>query len=180
MRSILYLLCVVFSVLTVGACSTQASVTPTVTSEAKLPSGFILTTSPDHTFRLAYPAAWQAQTDSQDVFTGPTGQYFEANNDGPPVGTTDLRQLVTTYCNGVQPDLAVSLVQTTSVQLGGRDWTQGDCDAGKSSVTTMVVVEVVLYKGSLFKITYGSPAASFGSDYTRYFALMEQSFHFLL
>lgn len=180
MRNILLLLCVLLSALAMGACSASARVTPTATSRATLPPGFVLTTSPDHTFRLAYPAGWQTQTSSQDVFTGPTGQYFEATNDGPLAGAADMRQLVTGYCNGVSPDMAINLVQTTTVRLGGQNWTRGNCDAGKATVTLAVIVEVVIYKGLVFVIEYGSPVASFASDQTSYYALMEQSFHFLM
>jgi hypothetical protein len=136
-------------------------------------------TSPAHTYHISYPTGWQEQTadgDAEQVtFTGPNDQSFEVSDTtGIPQGS--LADLVNAYCNAV--GVTPVTVQTTTIRLAGQTWTKGDCGAGITPSSDLVV-EVVTYKGAVYQIDYSSSHASFQGDTATYYLPMEQSFQFL-
>lgn len=165
------------SLLTLAACGSTS--TPASSPHfSPVPAGFVLFTSPDHTYHIAYPSEWQTQRGTTVAFLGSTGQYFEVAHDGKPGGSTDLDQIVDELCQRIQPDVATSPVQTSVVRLAGQAWRRGDCDAGTQS-TVELIVEAVISHGDVYHLAYVSSLAQFQRDEAAYYARMEQSFTFL-
>ncbi|HLV97797.1 MAG TPA: hypothetical protein VKT82_03880 [Ktedonobacterales bacterium] len=136
-------------------------------------------TSPDHKYQISYPIGWQQQTadgnPAKSSFTGPGNQNFEVtDNAGIPGGSP--ASYVNGYCNAIA--MIAGNIQTTTVTIAGQTWTKGNCDAGTNS-STVLIVEVVIYKGAVYQIDYGSSAANEQADDATYYAPMEQSFKFL-
>lgn len=165
------------SLLALAACGDE-STTASFPHSSPVPAGFVLFTSPDQTYRIAYPSGWQLKTGATVAFLGPTGQYFEVATTGHPAGSSDLIEIVNELCQQIQPDVAASPVQTSVVQLAGQQWTRGDCDAGTQS-TVELIVEAVLYQAAVYHLAYISSLAQFQHDDEVFYALMEQSFTFL-
>jgi len=183
------------SLLALAACSgapaTQSSSTthptPTATTAAEVApthtpiAGFTVYASPDHTYQIAYPGGWQQQTadgnPGKSGFTGPSGQYFEVTDNASKPGG-DPAQLITDYCQAVQPGQADGQVKGTPVVLDGQAWLKAQCGA-EAQPSTILIVEVVTYKGAVYQIDYSSPAATFQADFDAYYSPMEQSFQFL-
>jgi len=155
------------------------TVTPTPTPAP--PAGFVLYTSANHTFQIAYPSGWQvASTSGSNAtvsFTGP-GQIFEVSALGHNPGGS-LADVVNSFCQARQPGVAVNPVKTSTVNLGGQSWTRANCDAGAQSPAIELVVEVALYEGTVYQMDYTSPVVEFARDNKAFYAVMEQSFRFL-
>ena len=187
----LALVCVLLLVLAACGGTTAASPSPTATPPAnpspttqptKTPAAnFTVYTSPDHTYRVSYPTGWQEQTvegnSGKVSFTGPDNQEFEVNDHASTPGG-DPAQLITDYCQAVQPDQAASHVVGTPVVLDGQTWLKAQCGAA-AQPATILIVEVVTYKGAVYQIDYAAPGASFQADDTTFYTPMEQSFQFL-
>jgi hypothetical protein len=154
---------------------TAAPAVPTPT----LPPGFVLYTSADHTYSIAYPANWQPLSQigiSHTIsFTGPN-QVFEVSELGPGA---DPAQAVNAYCQAMQAGVAPNPVRTKKVILDGQSWTRANCDAGAQSPAITLIVEAVLYHGAAYQIDYTSPIVAFARDDAAYYAPMERSFRFL-
>ncbi len=161
--------------------ATQAA-NPSPTAAQPTPVfGFIAYTSPDHKYSIVYPPGWQEQTADGNPgkvsFTGPNNQVFEVNdNAGTPGG--DPAQLITEYCQAIQPGQAAIPVVGTPAVLDGQTWLKAQCGAAAQS-STVLIVEVVTYKGAVYQIDYSSPGASFQADDTTFYGPMEQNFQFL-
>ncbi|HLV99395.1 MAG TPA: hypothetical protein VKT82_12035 [Ktedonobacterales bacterium] len=163
----------------------QPTPTPTISVQSTTTnppaSGFTVYTSPDNKYHISYPPGWQAQTADGNPgkvgFTGPNSQYFEISDDaGTPGG--DPAQLITDYCQAVQPGQADGQVTGTPVVLDGQTWFKAECGAD-AQPANVLIVEVVTYQDAVYQIDYSSPAASFQADDTTYYVPMEQSFQFL-
>jgi hypothetical protein len=165
------------SLLVVAACS-SSSTTASSPLSSPVPAGFVLFTSPDHTYHITYPAGWHRQQGTSVAFLGPTGQYFEVAHGGQPAASTNLIGIVNEVCQQIQPDIAASPVQTSVARLAGQQWTRSDCDAGTQS-TVELIVEAAFYHGDLYHLAYVSPLAQFPRDDAAYYAKMEQSLTFL-
>jgi hypothetical protein len=166
-----------------GAKASPTATPPTVeyTPTNTPATGFTFYTSPDHKYKLSYPTGWQEQTadgnPGKASFSGPDSQYFEvSDNAGIPGG--DPAQLVTDYCQAVQPGQDSGQVVGTPVVLAGQTWFKAQCGADAQPPYPLIV-EVVTYQGAVFQIDYSSPAASFQTDDTAFYTSMEQSFQFL-
>jgi hypothetical protein len=178
----LALVCVPLLVLAACGNTTAASPSPTATQPTQTPAtSFTVYTSPDHTYRISYPTGWQEQTvdgnPGKVSFTGPNSQEFEVNDNASTPGG-DPAQLITEYCQAVQPGQAASQVVGTPVVLGGQTWLKAQCGAA-AQPSTVLIVEVVTYKGAVYQIDYASSGASFQADDTTFYMPMEQSFQFL-
>ena len=137
-------------------------------------SGYTAFTSPDHSFCLVYPNGWQvasALKGSGAQLSGPAHQVFTVANIGAFSAT--LQDYDIGFCNS----LGGKSSEMVSVTIQGQAWTQIHCatDAGNGRV----IIEAVIYKGSLYHMSYGSPVASFQSDLSQFFTPMEQSFRFI-
>lgn len=175
--------------LALAACgSTTSGSSPTTTPTAAQPTptntpsnGVTVYTSPDHKYQISYPTGWKEQTadgnPGKASFTGPNNQYFEVS-DNAGIPGSDPAQLITGYCQAVQPGQASGQVTGTPVVLGGQTWLKAQCGAA-AQPTNVLIVEVVNYKGTVYQIDYASPGASFQADDSTYYGPMEQSFQFL-
>jgi hypothetical protein len=188
MRNRVYLALVCVPLLALAACSnggnaTNASSTSTAAPQSTVTSASGLTayTSPDHKYRLSYPSGWQVQTadgnPGKASFMGPNNQYFEVSDDASIPGA-ELDQLITQYCQAVQPGQAASHVVGITVTLGGQTWFKAPCSADAQPASELIV-EVTTYKGSVYQLDYSSPGPSFLSDDSTFYTPMEQSFQFL-
>lgn len=157
--------------------TTAAGVTPTNTSS----SGLTIYTSPDNTYKISYPTGWQVQTASGEPggvgFSGTSGQFFEVKETAATSGF-DPAQYVTDYCQSINVGQNIGQTTGSPVVLGGQTWFKAECGAD-AQPTTVVIVEVVTYKGALYQIDYSSSAAAFQADFNTYYGPMEQSFQFL-
>ncbi len=168
-----------------GSTPVGASSTPTPPNAAQPTNtpanGLTVYTSPDHTYQISYPTGWQEQTadgnPGKASFTGPDNQYFEVSDNASTPGG-DPAQLITDYCQAVQPGQAASQVMGTPVVLGGQTWLKAQCGA-EAQPATVLIVEVVTYKGAVYQMDYSSPGASFQANDNAFYMPMEQSFQFL-
>lgn len=155
------------------------TITPTPT--LSLPAGFVLYTSADAAYQIAYPSGWQVASTAGSTatvsFTG-LGQIFEISELGHNPGGSPA-DVVNGFCQARQPGVAVSPVKTSTVNLGGQSWTRANCDAGAQSPAIELVVEVVFYQGAAYQMDYTSPVVEFARDNKSFYAAMEQSFRFL-
>jgi hypothetical protein len=182
----LFLVCVPLLVL--AACggtgtatpAPTATPTPTTPTVYKTPAaGMTVYTSPDHKYQLSYPTGWQVSVADGNPgkvdFSGPN-QNFEVSDDASTSPGGDPAQLVTDYCNAIGQ--STSQARGTPVVLAGQSWFKAQC-GDDAQPSEPLIVEVVTYQGAVYQIDYSSPAASFQSDDTSYYAPMEQSFQFL-
>jgi len=189
MRNHICLVLVCAALLVLAACGgtgtanpvPTATPTPTTPTVKKTPAtGMTVYISPDHTYQLSYPTGWQVQVADGNPgkvdFSGPN-QNFEVSDDASTTPGGDPAQLITDYCNAIGQSTS-QVVTGTPVVLAGQTWFKAECgDAAQPSEP--LFVEVVTYRGAVYQIDYSSPAASFQSDDTTYYAPMEQSFQFL-
>jgi hypothetical protein len=144
------------------------------TPTPSIPAGFKKFTG--STFSIAYPSDWKpvgdAQGTSGEEFTSDSGQVFQVTiSAGARSGQEDLFN--TGFCSVVGN---ASDATPAAVTIGGQQWHQLDCGE-KSSLHA--VVESLVYKGTLFSLSYLSPITTFDSDKTQFYTPMEQSFAFL-
>jgi serine/threonine protein kinase len=143
--------------------------TPTAT-----PSSLLSFTNSDQTFKISYPRGWTQQPPSTGTgveFDGPGDASFTVANQGDIL--SDAGSAVDLFCTLI----AGSAGAQQSIMVSGQRWVQETC--GTSPDGFQVVVEVAVYKGSLFMIVYQARPGDFASAQATYFAPMEQSFTFL-
>ncbi len=158
---------------------------PTATQSTQTPAaGFTVYTSSNHTYSISYPTGWQAQTADGNpgkiTFTGPNNQEFDITDHYGTSGGGQ-QQLATEVCQTMadpgKPQTPGPVIGTI-VELGGQSWFKASCSAD-AQPSTVLIVEVVTYKGANYVIDYTSPGASFNADDTTYYEPMQQSFQFL-
>jgi uncharacterized membrane protein len=154
----------------VGGGSNGAAATPT----PGVPAGFQQFIG--NTFSIVYPDNWMRSGDPQGVdgqdFTGPAAQTFEISIYAHTGTSDEIPLLLTTLCTA----LGNATVTPTTVTIGGQQWQQEDCGSGSS---LHAVSEAIVYKGSLYQITYGGLVTTYANDKAQFFSVMERSFTFL-
>jgi hypothetical protein len=142
------------------------------------PSGFAYYVNSAQTYQIAYPSGWTILNGkTQTQFTGGS-QLFAVSVSSVAAGATPA-QIVNAYCQSLQKGVAPNPVPTSVVPLAGQSWTRANCDARAQSPAIELVVEVTLYKGSVYQMDYTSPIVEYSRDQSRYYGPMEQSFRFL-
>jgi serine/threonine protein kinase len=159
--------------------SANHQATPTPTTPA-IPAGFKLYTNKGQNFSIIYPGGWSVQpattvNGSGEQFNGPANQVVQATHGGA-AQASDLGSAVDAFC------ITFSFSPTgtnghTTVTVAGQQWTREECD--NPTLSLHAIVEAIAYKGSLYLLSYASPAGAFNSNRSKYFTPMEQSFTFL-
>jgi len=150
--------------------------TPAATATPNIPTGYTLFSTSK--FRISYPATWTHQTSS----SSPTEEFISAQGQILQVTTLDQApsgsdaEFNSMFCKGVA-NTSGGTHTPTSITIAGQQWQQLECDVGANSV--QAVSESVIYKGTLYAISYASPAETFEADRTQFYSVMEQTFAFL-
>ena len=145
-----------------------------------IPAGYNVFTSPDKSFRIAYPSDWQVS----DAGAG-TGVRFEGPAHQVVIVTTvagltdDPASIDSAFCQGQGGNggFGGSASSPKTVSIGGQSWTQEECDTGDQS--GHAAVAALTYQGNSYLLTYASPKASFNSNQRTFFSPIEGSFQFL-
>lgn len=161
---------------------TATQPTPTATPTTAPASGWIVYTSSSHVYQISYPAGWQVQpsADGGDnvSFIGPNNRYVDVNDYADKSGGASLEEQALQACKGFQGDKDTDHVIGTPVELGGQTWFKTQCNIEAQPATTLIL-EVTVYKGTVYTIDYTSPVASFDADDTTFYTPIEKSFQFL-
>jgi hypothetical protein len=150
--------------------------TPVATATPNIPTGY--TPFSNSKFRISYPATWTHQTSSSsptEEFISGQGQIFQVTTlDRAPSGSDVSFNSV--FCKEVG-NSSGGTHTPTSITIGGQQWQQLECGVGANNV--QAVSESVIYKGTLYAISYASPSETFEADRTQFYSVMEQTFAFL-
>jgi hypothetical protein len=155
--------------------NTNSSSTPTTaaTPTPSVPSGFQKFSNSQYS--IAYPGSWSAKASSSgtgEQFTGPDAQVFQVDLT-PNASSGEEAAFNTGFCGVLNSKGGATT--PTAITIGGQTWQQLDC---KDDGTLHAVVESVVYKGTLYSLSYLSTSLTFDSDKTQYYGPMEQSFAF--
>jgi hypothetical protein len=155
--------------------------TATTAPTKSVPAGFTMYDGGAGIFTIFYPSDWKVgDGEINQDFTGPAGQIFSV--DITLIGTAspgDAAAANTQVCQNVAASNGISAGTPTpgKVTINGQQWQQLDC--GVTGNVHYVVESLVSKRGDIYTLSYGSPAATFASDRTQFFSVMEQSFTYL-
>lgn len=152
---------------------------PTTAPTKSVPAGFKKYDGGAGLFTIFYPSDWKVGDGvmSQD-FTGPNGQTFNVDvelvgNASPGDAAANNAQV----CQNVAASGGGATPKPATITINGQQWQQLDC--GDNGTLHYVVETVISSRGDIYSMSYGAPSASFASDKTQFFSVMEQSFTYL-